>query len=91
MIQAPDVASTTDVYNVFVLPALPANWPRGSIRNARLRGGLGVSFSWKESVLTSLEVVAADTVAMGRRIRFWHKGEVIRELTAFSGLNIKLL
>ncbi|KAM5543882.1 hypothetical protein V8D89_002499 [Ganoderma adspersum] len=91
LIQAPDVASTSDVYNVFVLPALPSNWRSGSIQNVRLRGGLGVSFSWEMSTLTSLEVVAADTVAAGRRIRFWHKAEVIRELTVFSEMNIKLM
>ncbi len=82
--------STSDVYNVFILPALPANWPSGSITNARLRGGIGIGFAWGNSALTSLHVTAEAQTAH-RQIRFWHKGEVIRQLTSSPGMNVKLL
>ena len=82
--------STSDVYNVYILPALPSNWPSGSIKNARLRGGLGISFAWGDSALTSLEV-AAEAQTAQRQIRFWHKGEVVRQLTSSPGMNVKLL
>ncbi|KAM5541725.1 hypothetical protein V8D89_004454 [Ganoderma adspersum] len=90
LIQVPDVPSTSDVYDVYILPALPTNWPSGSIKNARLRGGLGISFAWGNSALTSLQVMG-ESVTTRRQIRFWHKGEVIRQLTSSPGMNVQLL
>ncbi|MEU4197982.1 glycoside hydrolase family 95 protein [Kribbella sp. NPDC026611] len=49
--------SHTDV--IRVLPALPADWPDGSFRGLRARGGVVFDVSWRDGVLTSAEVVAA--------------------------------
>lgn len=81
LIQTPDSASLSDVFTINILPALPAQWKSGSIRNARLRGGLGVSFSWGPAPgITSL-TVSADANAAPRRMRVVHEG---KELAAFN-------
>lgn len=38
---------------VTLLPALPAAWSTGSIRSARLRGGLGVNMTWADGKVTA--------------------------------------
>ena len=88
----PDVASNEDIYTVFILPALPSNWPRGSIKNARLRGGYSVSFSWAPAPqgLTSLEL-SAESFAVTRQIRFVHNGQTIKEMTTSPGMSVKLV
>lgn len=39
-----------------VLPAVPAQWPEGSCRGVRCRGGLAVDLDWSGGALTSLTV-----------------------------------
>ncbi len=46
-----------------LLPALPDDWKDGSVRGLRARGGLTVSFSWRNGLVDHLEVVASVPVS----------------------------
>jgi alpha-L-fucosidase 2 len=50
------IQSHTDV--IRLLPALPAEWPDGSYRGLRARGGLSFDVSWSEGTLSSATVTA---------------------------------
>lgn len=39
-----------------VLPALPRQWPTGSLNGVRVRGGARVSLAWNDGRLTSLTI-----------------------------------
>jgi alpha-L-fucosidase 2 len=39
---------------ITVLPALPRQWPNGSLKGVRVRGGGKVDITWKEGRLTEL-------------------------------------
>lgn len=45
---------------IHLLPALPDAWSKGTVRGLRARGGLQISFSWKDSVVTNA-TIQADT------------------------------
>ncbi|WP_328998194.1 glycoside hydrolase family 95 protein [Kribbella sp. NBC_00709] len=49
--------SHTDV--VRLLPALPSDWPDGSFRGLRARGGLSFDVTWRDGVLTDAVVHAS--------------------------------
>jgi alpha-L-fucosidase 2 len=51
--------SHTDV--IRVLPAVPADWPDGSFHGLRARGGLTFDVSWRDGVLTTASVRAAQS------------------------------
>jgi alpha-L-fucosidase 2 len=41
---------------IHVLPALPWQWPSGSLKGVRVRGGGKVDITWKEGRLTELRL-----------------------------------
>jgi alpha-L-fucosidase 2 len=41
---------------ISVLPALPQQWPNGSLKGVRVRGGGKVNITWKEGRLTELRL-----------------------------------
>ncbi|MFD7158779.1 glycoside hydrolase N-terminal domain-containing protein [Kribbella sp. NPDC059898] len=75
--------SHTDV--VRVLPALPAEWPDGSFRGLRARGGLVFDVSWRDGKLT--EAVVRATAAGIYRIAL-PDGERTVELAAGQLLDL---
>jgi alpha-L-fucosidase 2 len=75
--------SHTDV--IRILPALPAEWPDGSFRGLRARGGLSFDVSWRDSVLTSAVVQA--TYAGTHRIAL-PDGERTVELAAGQRMDL---
>ena len=91
LIQVPDTASLSDVFTVHILPALPSNWPQGSIRGARLRGGLTVDFAWSnKGALTSL-VVSAGANASSRKMRLVHRGQELKSFVAQPGMRVQIV
>ncbi|KAI0746485.1 Six-hairpin glycosidase-like protein [Daedaleopsis nitida] len=90
LVQAPDQPSLSEVYQVDILPALPAHWTHGSITNARLRGGLAVSFEWDERTLKSVEV-AASAVAPQRAVRFMQAGKELKTVRMEPGMRLRIL
>ncbi len=42
---------------VDLLPALPAAWPKGTLRGVRARGGLAIDLAWADANLTAARIV----------------------------------
>ncbi|KAF8191307.1 glycoside hydrolase family 95 protein [Pholiota molesta] len=87
LLQAPDVASITSPLTITLLPALPAQWPSGSIRGARVRGGITVDVKWSKGKLTgaTLTVDAGKNVRQ-RPVKVVYNSRVLASFTAASGL-----
>ncbi len=58
---------------IVLLPALPEQWPEGSVRGLRAKGGITVNIAWKEGKLTEAELTADKggkwTVRIGEDVR----------------------
>ena len=54
---------------IHLLPALPAAWPRGSLRGVRARGGIEIDMAWEEHGLMRARLIcnAARTVTVRHR------------------------
>ena len=57
--------------SIRILPALPRQWPSGSLKGVRARGGAQVDVTWKDGRLTELRLRSGQaktyTVAYGER------------------------
>ncbi|KAI0763991.1 glycoside hydrolase family 95 protein [Trametes elegans] len=91
LIQAPDVASSSDVYQVYILPALPPNWPKGSIKGARLRAGLGISFTWDSRGQLASAEVSARANAARRQVRFVHRNAELASFVVEPGMRKQII
>jgi len=80
------IQSHTDV--IRLLPALPAEWPDGSFRGLRARGGLSFDVSWRNGQLTAASVQA--DVPGVFRIGFGTDLERTVELTLAAGERVDL-
>ncbi|KAG9003838.1 hypothetical protein FRB94_008480 [Tulasnella sp. JGI-2019a] len=61
LIQSPSKSSLNAPLAISLLPALPAAWARsGEIKNARVRGGCSVDFSWRNGRLDDVIVIKCD-------------------------------
>lgn len=52
-----------------LLPALPANWPSGTITGLKARGGLTVALSWEEGELLEAEIESSHQTTVQVRYR----------------------
>ncbi|WP_406046790.1 glycosyl hydrolase family 95 catalytic domain-containing protein [Kribbella sp. NBC_00889] len=77
------IQSHTDT--IRLLPALPADWPDGSFRGLRARGGLSFDVSWSGGRLTAVSVLAAQR---GTYRIAWPDGEVTVELPAAQQMDL---
>ncbi|KAF8154695.1 glycoside hydrolase family 95 protein [Crassisporium funariophilum] len=87
LLQAPDVASINTPLVITLLPALPSQWPSGSIRGARVRGGISVDLQWSKGKPTT----ASFTVDSGanvrqRPVKVVYAGRVLSSFNTSAGL-----
>jgi alpha-L-fucosidase 2 len=72
---------------VFVLPALPTEWPNGSVEGLKTRGGFEFSLSWENSKIKSIHVKSE----IGGNLRLRIKDEIVSngkgELKSADGEN----
>ncbi|KAF5354030.1 hypothetical protein D9756_007184 [Leucocoprinus leucothites] len=90
LLQAPDVPTPETPLKITLLPALPSQWPKGSIRGARLRGGIGIDLSWEGGKLTKV-VLRADRQAVSRQVEVLYAGRLLASLTTSPGLSKTIL
>lgn len=70
---------------ISLLPALPAQWPQGSVSGLRARGGCTVSLEWKNGKLTSAEITNSNGGACKVR-----SGEKTADFTMKRGQTLHL-
>ncbi|EPQ51576.1 hypothetical protein GLOTRDRAFT_108097 [Gloeophyllum trabeum ATCC 11539] len=88
LIQAPDTAAASQPLIITLLPALPAAWASGSVRGARLRGGLVADFGWGGSSLAEANFSMAPGVseATGRAVEVLYNGKQLVEFESGDGM-----
>lgn len=87
LLQAPDVSSTTSPLVITLLPALPAQWPSGSIRGARVRGGITVDLAWSRGRASSATLTVDSGASIRQRpVQVVYAGRVLDAFTASSGV-----
>ncbi|GLB41068.1 putative glycosyl hydrolase family 65, N-terminal domain [Lyophyllum shimeji] len=84
LIQAPDVASMSTPLKVTLLPALPKQWPSGSIRGARIRGGINIDLQWIDGRPTSADFRVDDNV-VARPVQVVYGGKTLTSFITSSG------
>ncbi|KAG6877340.1 hypothetical protein C0993_008477 [Termitomyces sp. T159_Od127] len=87
LIQVPDVASYSTPLTVTLLPALPKQWPSGSIKGARLRGGLTLDLRWSNGKPVSASF-KADNNVVSRIVLVTYQGKTLASFKTASGLTI---
>ena len=79
LVQSFEPAAPGSPWRIVILPCLPREWPDGSLRGVRCRGGFEVSVEWARRTVGRLEV----TSLRGERCEVELDGRV--ELPVFSG------
>jgi alpha-L-fucosidase 2 len=87
LIQAPDVPSLDITLTVTILPALPSQWPSGSIRGVRIRGGITANLAWSDAEPTSLAFSVNQGITNTRNVRVIYNNREIGTFVASPGLN----
>ncbi|KAI6157265.1 glycoside hydrolase family 95 protein [Pisolithus tinctorius] len=86
LIQAPDVASMSIPLEVTLLPALPLSWSSGSVRGARIRGGITLDLSWKRGKPNMAKFTVDDDVAgQVRDVNVNYAGRVVGRFRSNPG------
>lgn len=87
ILQAPDTSSFDSPLIIYILPALPREWSaRGSVNGARLRSGIGISFSWRNGKPQDI-VLAFDRARLPfRDIQVVYDGKVVDSFVGRPGL-----
>ncbi|KAG5652319.1 hypothetical protein H0H81_005432 [Sphagnurus paluster] len=85
LIQAPDVPSINTPLTITLLPALPKQWSSGSLRGARVRGGISIDLQWSSGKPTSL-TFKVDSNARARPVNVVFGGKSLTSFTTSGGL-----
>lgn len=87
LIQSPATSSLSSPIVITLLPALPSAWAdSGLIKNARIRGGCGVSFGWHTGRLAGIVEVTCDRWVGDRRrsVEIWEGAPGSRLISKFD-------
>lgn len=86
LLQAPDVAQMDIPLEVTLLPALPLNWSSGSIKGARIRGGITVDLVWNDGKPNMAKfTVDGDTTGRVRDVKVNYADRVVGEFRSHPG------
>ncbi|EJD54534.1 glycoside hydrolase family 95 protein [Auricularia subglabra TFB-10046 SS5] len=80
IVQATNTPSLSDPLVINLLPALPGAWSTGSVKNARVRNGIGLSMSWSAGTVKSV-ILHFDKPGQRKEIQVTSKGQILRRLT----------
>ncbi|KAJ7220491.1 glycoside hydrolase family 95 protein [Mycena pura] len=86
LLQAPDVASVSTPLVITLLPALPHQWASGSMKGARVRGGMTVNLVWEGGKPTSA-LFEVDTSVVPRPVQVVFDNKVVLSFTTHAGLS----
>ncbi|KAF8315453.1 hypothetical protein DL93DRAFT_2166815 [Clavulina sp. PMI_390] len=91
LVQAPDTASLNQALTISLLPALPVSkWPSGSIKGARIRGGMTLSFSWSNGRPQSGSIVVDGSSVLARSAQVVYAGKTISSFSTGKAATISL-
>ncbi|KAG5651905.1 hypothetical protein H0H81_006986 [Sphagnurus paluster] len=85
LIQAPDVPTITTPLVITLLPALPKQWPSGSVTGVRVRGGITLNLQWAAGKPTST-FLKVDTSIVTRPVQIVYAGKTLASFTTSPGL-----
>jgi alpha-L-fucosidase 2 len=86
LVQAPDTAGFSDPLNITLLPALPKQWPDGTITNGRLRGGILLNLTWTDGRLSNASFFVDREITSAREVKVVYNSNVIGSFTTSKGL-----
>lgn len=84
LLQAPDVANASTPLIVALLPALPDKWTEGSLRGARVRGGITVDMSWTNGKASNV-TMTVDNNIIERPVLVLYEGRQVASFVTSSG------
>ncbi|PFH51636.1 glycoside hydrolase family 95 protein [Amanita thiersii Skay4041] len=86
IIQAPDVPSFDTPLTVTLLPTLPEQWSKGSIKGARLRAGVRLDMDWSEGKPNTATFKVDKSVRESRNVRVVYNAKVVGSFVTGSGV-----
>jgi len=87
LLQAPDVPTLDTPLTVTLLPALPSQWASGSIRGARIRGGITVNLIWSQAKPTNVAFIVDQSLTNTRPVRIVYNNQEVGTFATSPGLN----
>lgn len=80
------MASYSTPLVVTILPALPSVWPSGSIKGARVRGGMTLDLEWAQGKPTAL-IIKVDESVTARPVEIVYSGNIVSSFTTSGGIS----
>ncbi|KAJ1304163.1 hypothetical protein OPQ81_008563 [Rhizoctonia solani] len=91
LLQAPDTSTLSETLRIILLPALPTAWKNGSIKGARIRGGMSLNFDWSNGKVSRAYLAVDPVVRHQRQVEVWYDGKIIAQFPATPGLKKHLV
>ncbi|KAH7105024.1 glycoside hydrolase family 95 protein [Auriculariales sp. MPI-PUGE-AT-0066] len=90
IVQADNTPAGDDVLVIRLIPAIPTAWANGSVRNARVRNGIGITMSWKQGKVVSA-ALAFDHSGLRKNIQVIGNGRILKTLRAPSSGTVRVV